>query len=144
MTGLSLEQARAVLDAALGRARALSLAPMAVAVLDQRGTLKAFAAEDGCSLMREQIAQGKAWGALGLGFGTRELARRAQHAPAFFGALQALSGGRMVPTAGGVLVRDAQGVLLGAVGVSGDKPDADEECAVHGVRAADLHADTGG
>lgn len=144
MTGLSLEQARTVIDAALGHARAMSLAPMAVAVMDARGTLKAFAAEDGCSLMREQIAQGKAWGALGLGFGTRELARRAQHAPAFFGALQALSGGRMVPTAGGVLVRDAQGVLLGAVGVSGDKPDADEACAVQGVHAAGLQADTGG
>lgn len=144
MTGITLEQARTVVAAALERARALGLAPMAVAVLDARGALKAFAAEDGCSLLREHIAQGKAWGAVGLGFGTRELARRAQHAPAFIGALQAMSQGRLVPTAGGVLVRDAQGTLLGAVGVSGDKPDADEDCAVQGILAAGLVGDTGG
>lgn len=143
MTGITLAQARTITEAALGHARERGLAPMAVAVLDARGTLKAFAAEDGCSLLREQIAQGKAWGAIGLGFGTRELARRAQHAPAFIGALQAMSQGRLVPTAGGVLVRDAQGVLLGAVGISGDKPDADEDCAVQGIRATGLQADTG-
>jgi uncharacterized protein GlcG (DUF336 family) len=144
MTGITLEQARMVAAAALARARERALAPMAVAVLDARGALKAFAAEDGCSLLREHIAQGKALGAIGLGFGTRELARRAQHAPAFMGALQAMTQGRMVPTAGGLLLRDAQGVLLGAVGLSGDKPDADEDCAVHGARAAGLQPDTGG
>lgn len=132
-----------MIAAALARARACGLAPIAVAVLDVRGTLKAYAAEDGCSLLREQIAQGKAWGALGLGFGGRELARRAQGAPAFIGALQAMSGGRLVPTAGGVLVRDDAGTLLGALGISGDKPDADEDCAVHAAQAVGLQADTG-
>ncbi|MFM8768109.1 MAG: GlcG/HbpS family heme-binding protein, partial [Rubrivivax sp.] len=135
MTGITLEQARTIVTVALERARERRLAPMAVAVLDVRGALKAFAAEDGCSLLREDIAQGKAWGAIGLGFGTRELARRAQHAPSFIGALQAMSQGRLVPTAGGVLVRDGSGALLGAVGVSGDKPDADEDCATHGIRS---------
>jgi uncharacterized protein GlcG (DUF336 family) len=143
MAELRLEQARRIADVALAHARTLSLAPLAVAVLDARGTLKAFAAEDGTSLLREDIAQGKAWGALGLGFGGRELARRAQHAPAFMGALQAMSGGRMVPVPGGVLVRDAQGAVAGAVGISGDQSQQDEACAVQGILAAGLRPDTG-
>ncbi len=143
MNGITLVQAQAMTLAALTRARECGLAPIAVAVLDLRGTLKAYAAEDGCSLLREQIAQGKAWGVLGLGFGGRDLARRAQTAPSFIGALQVMSGGRLVPTAGGVLVRDEAGSLLGSLGISGDKPDADEDCAVHAVQAVGLRADTG-
>ncbi|HYF18330.1 MAG TPA: heme-binding protein [Ramlibacter sp.] len=143
MADLTLAQARRIVDTALAHGRSLSLAPLAVAVLDTRGTLKAFAAEDGTSLLREDIAQGKAWGALGLGFGGRELRRRSQHAPVFFGALQAMSGGRMVPVPGGVLVRDAQGTVVGAVGISGDQSEQDEACAVHGIREAGLVSDTG-
>jgi uncharacterized protein GlcG (DUF336 family) len=143
MAELSLSQARQIAEASLARGRELGLAPLAVAVLDTRGTLKVCLVEDGTSLLREQIAQGKAWGGLGLGFGGRELARRAQHAPVFMGALQAMCGGRMVPVPGGVLVRDARGGLLGAVGVSGDKSERDEACAVHGIAAAGLVADTG-
>jgi uncharacterized protein GlcG (DUF336 family) len=98
---------------------------------------------DGSSLLRPQIVIGKAWGALGLGFGGRELAQRATKMPAFFNALSDLSGGRMVPVPGGVLIRDPSGTLIGAVGVSGDTSDDDELCAVEALHAAGLVADTG-
>ena len=86
---------------------------------------------------------GKAWGTLGMGFGGRDLARRAAKAPAFFNALSDMSGGRMVPVPGGVLIRSDAGELLGAVGISGDLSENDEICAVHGIRAAGLTPDTG-
>ena len=43
--------------------------------------------------------------------------------------LAAASGGRVIPVAGGVLIRDAEGEIIGAVGASGDLPDNDEACA---------------
>jgi uncharacterized protein GlcG (DUF336 family) len=95
------------------------------------------------SLMRFEIAFGKAWGALGMGFGTRELARRSAQAADFFNALQAMSAGKIVPAAGGVLIRNDAGLVVGAVGVSGDASENDEMCAVHGITAAGLKPDTG-
>lgn len=100
--------------------------------------------QDGSGIVRPQIATGKAWGALGMGFGSRELARRAERMPAFFTALSSAAEGRIVPVPGGVLVRDGQERLLGAVGISGDTSDRDEDCAVQGIRVAALLADTGG
>ena len=93
--------------------------------------------------LRFDIAFGKAWGTLGMGFGGRELARRATRAPAFMTALQTMSDGRMVPAAGGVLIRNAAGTIVGAVGISGDSSDNDELCAVAGFEKAGLAADTG-
>src|SRR5690606_15670281 len=101
----------------------------AVAVLDMRGQLKAFSAEDGTSLMRAQIAMSKAWGALGMGMGGRSLTRRAQANPGFFTALGAMSDGNMVPAPGSVLIRTDDGELIGAVGISGDLPENDEAAA---------------
>jgi uncharacterized protein GlcG (DUF336 family) len=106
--------------------------------------LKVLKREDGSSLLRPEIAVGKAWGVLGMGFGGRELAQRAAKAPAFFSALTELSGGRMVPVPGGVIIRSASGEVLGSVGISGETSDNDEICAVHGIKAADLTPDTGG
>lgn len=144
MSVLTLAQASVIVDSALERGRALNFAPLTVVVLDAGGHLKAAKREDNSSLLREQIAGGKAWGVLGMGFGGRELARRAAKAPpGFFGALQDLAGGRMVPVAGGVLIRAADGEILGAVGISGDTSDNDEICAVHGIQAAGLVPDTG-
>jgi uncharacterized protein GlcG (DUF336 family) len=82
---------------------------MTVAALDARGMVVALKAEDGSSLLRPQIASGKAWSALAMGFGTRNLAGRADQLPAFFGALSDLAQGRVLPVPGGVLVRDEQG-----------------------------------
>jgi uncharacterized protein GlcG (DUF336 family) len=146
MAGITLGQAMTIVEAALGRARETSCAPLAVAVLDDGGHLKAFAREDGAGIVRPQIAMGKAWGALGMGMGSRALARRVAEQPqqqAFFGALNAMSGGRVVPAAGGVLIKDAGGAVLGAVGISGDVSDKDEACALAGIVAAGLTGDTG-
>jgi uncharacterized protein GlcG (DUF336 family) len=143
MSVLTLAQASTIVDQALARGRELKLHPLTVIVLDAGGHLKAAKREDNSSLLRENIAMGKAWGVLGMGFGGRELARRAAKAPAFFGALSDMSDGRMVPVPGGVLIRSADGALLGSVGISGDVSEKDEDCAVHGIKAAGLVADTG-
>jgi uncharacterized protein GlcG (DUF336 family) len=143
---LTLQQATTIVEAALRAGRQTGCAPLAVAVLDAGGHLKAFAREDGAGIVRPQIAVGKAWGALGMGFGSRTLARRVAEQPqqqAFFGALNAMSEGRVVPAAGGVLIRDAGGSVLGAVGISGDVSDKDEACALAGIAAAALVADPG-
>ncbi len=143
MDSILLEQANVIADQALQKARELKFAPMTVAVLDAGGQLKVLKREDDASLLRPEIALGKAWGVLGMGFGGRELARRAEQMPIFFTALNAMSDGRMVPLAGGVLIRNREGRVIGSVGISGDTSDNDEICAVHGVQAAGLSPDTG-
>jgi uncharacterized protein GlcG (DUF336 family) len=139
-----LDQAERIANQALAKGRELKLAPLTVAVLDAGGCLKVLKREDRASLLRPDIATGKAWGVLGMGFGGRELARRAERMPLFFNALNAMSDGRMVAVPGGVLVRDAQGQIVGAVGISGDTGDNDEIVAVAGIEAAGLKADPGG
>lgn len=141
--GLTLAQANTIVQAALAKGRELNLLPLTVVVLDAGGQMKAMQREDGSSLLRPEIALGKAFGALSLGLGGRELARRAQSMQGFMNALSDLSGGRAVPVPGGVLVCDAAGVILGAVGISGDVSAQDEVCAVAGIRAAGLRPDTG-
>ena len=146
MVALELEQARQIIDAALAKGREAGLAPLGVAVLDAGGHLKAFAREDGAGILRPQIAVGKAWGALGMGFGSRALAARAGQSAGtqvFFAALNAMSDGKVVPAPGGVLIRDASGEVIGAVGITGDTSDKDEACAVAGIEAAGLTPDTG-
>ncbi len=141
---LHLSEASQILDGALRHARSESMPPMTIAVLDARGCLVAFKSEDGSSLLRESISKAKAWGALGMGMGTRALAGRAAHHPAFFAALSSLSEGHVVPVPGGVLIRSsADAAIIGAVGVSGDLPDKDEACAVAGIAGAGLAADAG-
>ncbi|MEC3974439.1 GlcG/HbpS family heme-binding protein [Amycolatopsis sp. H20-H5] len=140
---VALTDAQAIVSAVLAHARAADLPPMTVAVLDAGGALVAFAREDRSSLLREKIARGKAAGALNLGVGSRSLARRAEAHPHFVAALTALAEGNLVPVAGGVLVRDAAGGIIGAVGVSGHLPDSDEACALAGIEAAGLAADPG-
>jgi uncharacterized protein GlcG (DUF336 family) len=143
MARLTLAQATTIIEKALGKGRQLGCAPLAVAGLDDGGNLKAFAREDGAGILRQQIATGKAWGALGMGFGSRTLAKRAADNPAFFGALFAASDGRIVPAAGGVLIRDGAGEVVGAVGISGDTSDKDEACALEGIQAVRLTGETG-
>ncbi|MFZ9735172.1 MAG: GlcG/HbpS family heme-binding protein [Burkholderiaceae bacterium] len=140
---ISLETATVIAQKALQSARTRKFLPLAVTVLDIRGEVKVHLAEDGTSLYRFKIATGKARGALGLGFGNRELQRRAEKAPFFIHAVQHLSEGDMVPVQGGVLIRDAQGTLLGAVGISGETSPNDEVCAVDGIVAAGLTPDHG-
>lgn len=143
MSKLTLAAANVIVDKALEKGKELKLAPLTVVVLDAGGQIKVVKRDDGCSLLRVEIALGKAWGNLGMGFGGREIARRAAKMPGFFGALSDMSGGRMVPVPGGVLIRSEEGEIIGAVGISGDTSENDETCAVYGIAAAKLKADTG-
>jgi uncharacterized protein GlcG (DUF336 family) len=143
MTELNLAKASVIVDSALAHARQQAFKPLTVAVLDAGGHLLAFKREDGSGILRPDIAHGKAWGALGMGVGSRAFVRRAATAPAFFVALSSASDGRVFPVPGGVLIRDSQGAIIGAVGISGDLPDNDEACAVHGIERAGLTADPG-
>ncbi len=140
---VTLAQASTIVDAALKKARDSNLAPLTVAVLDSGGHLVAFKREDKSGILRFDIAFGKAWGALGMGFGSRTLASRAAKTPQFFTMLAAASGGRMVTNPGGVLIKDSSGTIVGACGISGDTSDKDEMCAVAGIEAAGLKADPG-
>jgi uncharacterized protein GlcG (DUF336 family) len=140
---MKLEIAQKILTAALDAARARNLKPLAVAVLDARGVLKAFAAEDGTSLRRAEIATGKAHGALAMGLGSRTLGKMAAERPHFVAAVTHAVGGSLIPVAGGVLIRDDSGATLGAVGISGDTSDNDEAAAITGIEAAGLKADPG-
>jgi len=140
---VTLAQASTIVDVALKKARDSNLAPLTVAVLDAGGHLVAFKREDKSGILRFDIAFGKAWGALGMGFGSRTLASRAAKTPQFFTMLAAASGGRMVSNPGGVLIKDASGTIVGACGISGDTSDKDEMCAVAGIEAAGLKADPG-
>ncbi|KAA2215125.1 GlcG/HbpS family heme-binding protein [Teichococcus oryzae] len=141
--GINLASAQQIAEAALAKGRALNLAPLTVVVLDQAAQPKLVMREDGASLLRFDVAAGKAFGCLALGFGGREMARRAAKMPGFMNAFSDLCAGRAVPVPGGVLVRDASGNVLGAVGISGDASDQDEVCAVAGIEAAGMIPDTG-
>jgi uncharacterized protein GlcG (DUF336 family) len=143
MADLTLDVARKILDVALAKGVEKKLKPLVVAVLDARGCIKALAAQDGTSLLRGEIAHGKAYGALAMGMGSRALFQRAQEQAYFISAVNTLAQGALVPVPGGVLIQDSSGALLGAVGVSGDSSDNDEICAVAGIEAAGLKANAG-
>ena len=137
-TSLGLALATRITDEALRLRQQHGLLPLAVAVLDAGGQTVSFRREDGCGLLRHEIAHGKAWGALGMGMATRQIRDRLANRPTFQAALAAASGGRFIPTPGGVLVVNAQGQAIGAVGISGDASDKDEFCAIEAIRAAGL------
>jgi uncharacterized protein GlcG (DUF336 family) len=138
MASLTLEQAQRIIAGALARSREQGFKPMGIAVVDESGNLKSFVREDGASMFRFEIAQAKAWGAVGMGVSSRVLGQRAQDNPNFFVSLAATSQGRFLPQTGAVLIRDGAGSLLGAVGASGGTGDEDELICVAGVEAAGL------
>lgn len=144
MSLLKLSQAETIIDAALAKARESKLPPLAVVVLDDAGHIKAVKREDGASMFRVDIAQGKAWGAVAMGCSSRALANRARQNPNFFVTLAATAGGKFLPQQGGVLIRNAAGDVLGAVGISGASGDEDEFCGAHGVAQAGLTPDASG
>lgn len=135
---ISLDAARTIVTAAREKGRALGLKPLSVAVLDAGGHLLAFEREDGASPGRFEIARGKAYGAVMLGMpGSAQMARAEEQAY-FIAAANGAFGGKMVPVPGGVLVKDASGVVIGAVGVTGDTSDNDALAAMAGIEAAGL------
>jgi len=136
MTILTLKQANQIIQTALAKARELKLAPLTVVVLDVAGHLKAMQREDGASMVRQKIATAKAWGAVNMGVSSRSLAHVALQRPDFMNALIGVADGKIMPVPGGVLIRDADNNLIGAVGISGDVSDQDEQCAIAGIEAA--------
>jgi uncharacterized protein GlcG (DUF336 family) len=140
---LTLEQATRIVDTALSEGARRGFQPLCVTVLDAGGHTLALKRDERASISRPEIATAKAAGCLGMGFGGREIVRRAGAAPAFIAALNDIFPKGILPVPGGVLIRDASGLLLGAVGVSGDTSDNDEICAVAGIEAAGLVAETG-
>jgi uncharacterized protein GlcG (DUF336 family) len=143
VTELTLDIARTIAEAALKTARDKSFKPLSIVVYDARGALKALLSEDGTSLKRAEIAMGKAYGALSLGVGSRAIHKMATDRPFFVAAATHAVGGQLVPVPGGVLIKDAGGRILGAVGVSGDTSDNDEIAAAGGIEAAGLVFDAG-
>tara|TARA_R110000787_G_scaffold27582_3_gene76205 strand:+ start:301 stop:732 length:432 start_codon:yes stop_codon:yes gene_type:complete len=143
MTELTLAKSLKIIDSALAKGKELGLKPLAVVVLDAGGHLKAFQREDGASMMRFEIASGKAYGALALGVGSRWLNAQAETRPHFLEGLSAVSGGKIVAIPGGVLVKDSTGTIIGAVGITGDTSDNDEIAAIAGIEAAGFTPDAG-
>ncbi|GAB5460843.1 GlcG/HbpS family heme-binding protein [Hoeflea alexandrii] len=143
MTELTLAKSLKIIDSALAKGKELGLKPLAVVVLDAGGHLKAFQREDGASMMRFEIASGKAYGALALGVGSRWLNAQAETRPHFLEGLSAVSGGKIVAIPGGVLVKDSTGAIIGAVGITGDTSDNDEIAAIAGIEAAGFTPDAG-
>jgi uncharacterized protein GlcG (DUF336 family) len=140
---LTLDAAQNIAQTTLAEGKARGFEPLCVVVLDAGGHALALLRDERASIYRPEIATGKAAGCLGMGFGGRELAKRAASVPQFFSALASAFPKGIIPVPGGVLIRDASGMLIGAVGVTGDTSDNDELCALAGIAAAGLFADTG-
>ena len=144
MAGLTLKQANSIIEAALAKARAMNIKPLAVVVLDDSGNVKAAQREDGASMFRFDVAQGKAWAAVAMGASSRALAKRAKDNPNFFITLAATAQGKFLPQTGGVLIRDASGQIVGAAGASGGTGEEDEAACAHGIEQAGLLPDATG
>jgi uncharacterized protein GlcG (DUF336 family) len=141
MTELTLAKANAIIETALSKGAELKLKPLGVAVLDAGGHLVAFQRQDGASFLRPQMASGKAYGALALGMGSRRLETFAKERPHLMAGVGDVSGGKIIPVPGGVLIRDKSGAVIGAVGISGDTSDNDEAAAIAGIEAAGFKAE---
>lgn len=139
---ITLELAMKLATLSLDRAAELGLKPLTIAVLDASGATKVLLRQDDTSLLRPEIAQGKAKGALAMGLGSRALFNRAQEQPFFIQAMNALADGALVPVPGGVLIRH-EGRIVGALGITGDSSDNDEACAIHAIETLGLQADGG-
>jgi uncharacterized protein GlcG (DUF336 family) len=137
MKGLTLEKANLIISGAISKARSLQMSPLTVVILDAAGQLKALQREDGATVIRQQIATAKAWGAVNMGISSRSLATVAEHRPDFMNALITIAEGKIMPVPGGVLIRSREtNAILGAIGISGDSSEQDERCAIAGIEAA--------
>ncbi len=139
MISLSLTQSQAIIASALAAARHKGYKPMGVVVVDAAAQAIAFAREDGASALRLDIAHGKAGAAIGMGVSSRALAVRAKDMPAFFGTIATNAQQPFIPQTGAVLITNAQGDIVGAVGASGGTGDEDEEIVISGIGAAGLN-----
>jgi len=141
MSEVTLEQSERIINAIITRGRELNCRPLSVAVTDPGAHVKAFKKEDGSAMMRFEMAMGKAFAALALGRSSSLVRVRTEERPLFMNYLINASGGKIFPEGGGRLIRDERGEVIGAVGVTGDTQERDEELAAHGIRAAGLKTD---
>jgi uncharacterized protein GlcG (DUF336 family) len=138
MPEISITKARTMIRKAIQKGHELELKPLSVVVLDAGGHVKAFEREDGAAPGRYAIAHAKAYGAVMLGMAGTAQMSRAEAQGYFMNAVNGVFDGQMIPVPGGVLVRDKRGVIIGAVGVTGDSSDNDAICAAFGIEAANL------
>ena len=141
MRAITLDQSNAIIEASLSRARELDMKPLSVIVLDAGGRVKAFQKQDGSALLRFEIAYGKAFAALGLGRSSKLVLQKHRDKPVFMEYLQNLSDGPLFLEGGAQLILDEHGEVVGAVGITGDVNEMDDECAMVGIRAAGFHVD---
>jgi len=141
MTAITLAQAERIIDAVIARGAALACRPISVIVVEPGCKVKAFKKEDGASMIRFEMAFGKAYAALALGRSSSLVQQRADERPVFIRYLIAASDEQLFPEGGGMLIRDDSGEVIGAVGVTGDTAERDEELAAHGIHAAGLKTD---
>ena len=141
MAALTLGQANRIIEAILARGADLQCRPLSVIVVEPGCKVKAFQKKDGSSMIRFEMALGKAYAALALGRSSLLVRVRNEEKPAFMRYLIAASDDQLFPEGGGMQIRDAAGEVIGAVGVTGDTEDRDEELAVHGIHAAGLKTD---
>jgi uncharacterized protein GlcG (DUF336 family) len=139
---LSLKDAQKIIELALQHGHKLDLMPLTAAVLDAGGHTIALAREDGASNLRPEIAHAKAFGSLSLGIGSRAIFDRAEQQAFFIQSVNALANGALVPSPGGVLIRK-NGLVVGAMGVTGDTGDNDEICAIFAINSTGFDADGG-
>src|SRR5574341_1139291 len=141
MSAITLEQANRIIGSIFARGRELACRPMSVIIVEPGAKVKAFQKQDDSSMMRFEMAYGKAYAALALGRSSSLVRMRTEERPLFMNYLINASGGKIFPEGGGMLIRDARGEVIGAVGVTGDTQERDEELAAHGIRAAGLKTD---
>jgi uncharacterized protein GlcG (DUF336 family) len=142
MRGISLEEANKIISGTFVSAKKRKAYALAAIVLDAGGRVKAFQKQDGASLLRFEIAYGKAFGALGLNRSSRQVLQKAREKPLFMQSLVELSDGPLFLEAGGQLIRDPDGEVVGALGVTGDVNEVDDLCAIDGIHAAGFRADS--
>lgn len=138
---ITLSQANAVIAAILARGRELDCRPLAVVVVEPGSVVKAFQKEDHGAMLRFEMAYGKAYAALALGRSSNLVRIRAEERPLFMEYLIKASDDRIFPEGGGHLIRDSEGQVIGAVGVTGDTQERDDELATHGIRVCGFRAD---
>ncbi len=141
MSRLTLKQANTIIEKALAKAREMKIKPLGVVVLDASGHIVSAQREDGASMFRLDVAQGKAWASVAMGASSRALAKRAKDNPNFFVTLATTAHGKFLPQTGAALIKNAQGEIIGAAGASGGTGEEDEACCAHGIEQAGLVAD---
>jgi len=138
---ITLEESKRIIEAILARGRELACRPLSVVVVEPGAKVKAFQKEDGSAMLRFEMAYGKAYAALALGRSSSLVRVRAEERPLFMQYVMRASGDQIFPEGGGMLVRNKEGEVIGAVGVTGDTQERDEELAAHGIHAAGLKTD---